>query len=106
MFCTVLGLRGCHMQKGSRYADKALLQRSIFKKTLLPMLNSAMHFKKMNVPFGGCLKNTMEGRTETKGSSQRCLYHLEHGSHLDLKHTRPFKMGSHSAMILGYVVTW
>lgn len=61
--------------------------------------------KKKNVPFSGCLKTTMEGRIETKGSSQRCLSHLEHLTWIwntpDLLkwvHVLPW--------ILGYMVIW
>lgn len=43
-----------------------------FPKTLLLVLNSAVRFKN-DVPFMGFLTTMMEGRTEARGSIQRCL---------------------------------
>lgn len=48
-----------------------LIAKIHFPKTLLLVLNSAVHFKN-DVPFTGFL-TMMEGRTEARGSIQRCL---------------------------------
>ena len=72
-------MTGCRIQNGARSTAQALLQRSIFQRPCTKCW-TMLCFKKKKKKFHSVafLKKMMEGRVETKGSSQRCCNCLDY----------------------------
>lgn len=83
-----------HSQRIQGYGQ-GLAAEIHFQRTLLQMLNSALHFK--NVSFSGFLKIQQESEQKSKAVARDALIRV---TYLDLDYSRSFKMDLHSAIIL------